>query len=304
MSAFVIDLMLIYFVAWGVFLFSTKNIPSMLILFRLGQPLLISWSVFIAIFVIGPLPCLVSFMMLSASPGQWLKKIREVDETTTVGPILIYQAFIHAYTIVPSALLGFLPQVFALFQEDQKTLVEFLIGTGTRSLTRSSQEQTPIWRASLISLMAGAVFIYGLKTIVPLMSLTRKGVLLSSGQGVLSQAVLQTPKPNRTPEDCFEAVKLALQKRDTQAALLQLTLQSQIMIAAVAQQGANIFEDLPEDVEFVRKEEVDSSTVKIYYHEMDRFGIVSPKEEMVPLRKENNEWKLDVSFLFKSKEKS
>lgn len=306
-TAYVIDLLLVFLTAWGFFFFSTQLLRDMVMgsaLINLGQAQTIQWNAVFALFVVGPVPIFLSLLFLYATPGQYLRRLHQVDYRSSDN-LNILQIAIHSFSILPSFLLGFLLQIYALWDMDRRTLVELAAGTrvdGHRSSPTKGLPKPLAIIFILIGLFLAFAQVYNLVTHT---RFSKKGVVLLGNKNIdlatsnLLQSLQNTGAipPNENAEKCFENVREALRKEDLQMLLPHLTRPAQIMVSMMTGK-IDIFKDLeiPRDMQFVRKEDVNESTTKIYYREK-KGSIVSEKEEVLTFIKEGTSWKLDLMAL-------
>src|SRR3989338_8239860 len=133
--AFITDLTFVFGAAVAFLLvffsFTFRMTVLSILTHNFDKPFFISWSIPICVFLLGPLPLFLFLMLFSTSPGQFINGLKELDDRRLrkIDPI---QAFLHAYALVPSFLLGFLPQAYAFFEYRERTVTQVIAGTKTQ----------------------------------------------------------------------------------------------------------------------------------------------------------------------------
>ena len=302
-QGFAIDYLLLCVIVWACFHFRTQvfdKLTTYSVMLVLGKSQIIAWKVLLAVFGVGPAFLFLSFLFFSASPGQYLRHIREVDAVSE-RPVDIGQALILSFCFMPAQLvLRLAPQFFSLLNEDRRTLIELLAGTKARNLKQPQQKfSSAPWKAYLGILLSLFSAVRVAKNFFPL-SLDKSGVVVGGTSDeqsaylkkLLNPEVSHEPK-SATPELCFDRLRGILKSRNRDALIDTLTLGSQLLVANLAGKK-DLFEDLPRDVEFARREGEDTDTfVKIYYHEVEGTK-VEKNEYFMTFAKENGDWKIDL----------
>lgn len=302
-SAFSFDISLLGLVGGMLHVFIPaipKNFAFMLLMLKLDHAQIIPWISVLSLFILVPLPLFFSFLFMSASPGQLIQKIRELDDIRG-HRIDAFQAFILSYTFLPSIIFfNGLPQVYATLNREERTLLQCLSGTKSRPLNAVDKQAAPMkrWFAGLLIVLCsfGSLFVFSkilFHSTIRSQGIAIGGTVQERVNIFLAQKKEEKKPRNTRPEICFEALRVALKSKDEKALLQQVSTMSQLALTAFLKEKVD-FEDLPEDMQWVRTESsADRKSMKIYYRAIEN-NTVSQKEEVLSFVKEGKEWKLDL----------
>ncbi len=281
-----------------------RKFSQSLALVLLNQPAHMDAKFLIALFVLAPLLIFVSYVFLSASPGQYLLNLREVDASTGRG-IGFVSSLVLSFALLPSCLIfNFLPQMFSLWNPQQLTLMQWLLGTKTIQLAQAKKQRTPpkmrpLWRVvpALLIALFGA---FGtLSRLIFHTKLCQSGIIVGGSMESRQQLCLSLKNPesitpkNNSLESAFEKLRLALVAQDEVQLKEILTVPSQFLVKISNVKGKKLFEDLPKDIAFVRAEAESDESVLVFYHEVEG-GRPGLAESFMVFAKENGEWKVDL----------
>jgi len=299
--AFNFDINIVFiFATIGLFFLSSFTFRALMFSFmtyKFGQPLFLSWFIFFNLFVLGPFPLFVSLIVVSATPGQYLNGLREIDDSRR-RRVDALQAFIHAYFLMPSVLIGLIPYSSAFLTYNRRTLIQWLAGTNTwmKGEKAPEHDDSPIPKyAGAASILVGVIFMFYLASVFLPANYSRKGIIIGGSLEQQKNALrdLKTSrKRNSTPELAVEGLRAALASKNAKALLEQLTARGQMYLTAKSR-NLEIFSGLPEDLEFIRSEPVSNAKVKVIVYAVVA-GKAVPKEEEIYFLKEFGEWKFDL----------
>ncbi|MBI2601827.1 MAG: RDD family protein [Deltaproteobacteria bacterium] len=299
-SAFTIDSLLFLLIVWGFYWFRSDALSRFLLsLLTLSaqKTQLLSWYAVSVVFIFAPAILSLFLYLRSATPGQAILRMRTTGAYND-SRLNLLQSFMRMFLTVLSVFpLNFIPQFLSLLREDRRSLIDLVTGTKVVSPTISER---PVKASPVLGFVLFLLAIYPTGSLILMLvgaTYLGNGVLLGGTAEERARWLMEkqgTPHEYRrnSPEDAFEALKMALRTKDEAALFEILSLPSQFIFRTLQLSGSWM-EDMPTEIGFERKEMTSKSLCKIFFREIEEGG-PSTRVFFMTFSKEEGEWKLDL----------